>query len=542
MDEVFDYIVIGSGFGGSISAMRLAEKGYSVCVVEKGKRFRTKDFPKKNINLFKYLWLPRLRMFGFQQLSFFKNASILTGVGVGGGSLVYANTLFYPPDEFFKAGEWADFPDWGKKLKPFYDKAAFMLGRTLYNKRNPEDLYLQEIAKDYNSMDTFTNVNVGVYLEDTKEEKDPYFGGLGPLRASCTECAGCMVGCRENAKNTLDKNYLHFAEKFGTRIIAESKVEKIHLKNDVYSLEIKSTTGLFNYNKSLLKTRGIVISGGTLGSMELLLKQKFKYKSLPNLSDKLGYNIRTNSETLCAVSGAKEKLNNGLAITSVFNPDPHTHIEIVKYPDRSNAMKSFFGLAVKNASTPLLRTFKLAGKTLINPINFLKIIFSFNWSTNAVVFLVMQSYNNSMRVFWKKSLLGGSLKIKNKGDQKVPAYIDIGQEVMERFAKKVRGVAQNNLLEVFFDRPTTAHILGGSPMGKNKDEGLINERFEVFGYPNMYILDGSVLQSNPGVNPSFSISSIAEYAMSLIPEKEGNTNVSLDQQIRILSKKQGDED
>ena len=205
-------------------------------------------------------------------------------------------------------------------------------------------------------------------------------------------------------------------------------------------------------------------------------------------------------------------------------------------------MKSFFGLAVKNASTPLLRTFKLAGKTLINPINFLKIIFSFNWSTNAVVFLVMQSYNNSMRVFWKKSLLGGSLKIKNKGDQKVPAYIDIGQEVMERFAKKVRGVAQNNLLEVFFDRPTTAHILGGSPMGKNKDEGLINERFEVFGYPNMYILDGSVLQSNPGVNPSFSISSIAEYAMSLIPEKEGNTNVSLDQQIRILSKKQGDED
>ncbi len=538
MEEVFDYIVIGSGFGGSISAMRLAEKGYSVCVVEKGKRFRSEDFPKKNINLFKYLWLPGLRMFGFLRLSFFKNASILTGIGVGGGSLVYANTLFYPPDEFFEADEWTNFSEWKKKLKPFYDKAAFMLGRTVYNKKNPEDLYLKEVAKDYNRLNTFTNVNVGVYLENTEEEKDPYFNGLGPLRSICTECAGCMVGCRENAKNTLDKNYLYFAEKFGTLIIAESKVEKIHLRNGVYSLEIKSTTGLFNHKKSLLKTKGIVISGGTLGSMELLLKQKFKYKSLPNLSDKLGYNIRTNSETLCAVSGAKEKLNNGLAITSVFNPDPHTHIEIVKYPDGSNAMKAFFGLAVKGATIPLFRTFKLAGKTLINPIKFLKILFTFRWSTNAVIFLVMQSYNNSMRVFWKKNWLGGSLKIKNKGNQKVPAYIDIGQEVMERYAKKVGGIAQNNLLEVFFDRPTTAHILGGSPMGKNKNDGLINERFEVFDYPNMYILDGSVLQSNPGVNPSFSISSIAEYAMSLIPEKTGNTNIMLDQQIEILSKKE----
>ncbi len=537
MAEIFDYIIIGSGFGGSISAMRLAEKGYSVCVVEKGKRFRTEDFPKKNLNLFKYLWLPGLRMFGFQKLSFFKNASILTGVGVGGGSLVYANTLFYPPDEFFKADEWAGFSDWKEKLKPFYDKAAFMLGRTLYNKKNPEDLYLQEVAKDYNSLNTFTNVNVGVYLEDTEKEKDPYFNGLGPLRKSCTECAGCMVGCRENAKNTLDKNYLYFAEKFGARIIAESKIEKILFRNGIYSLETKSTTGFFNQNKSLLKTKGIVISGGTLGSMELLLKQKFKYKSLPHLSDKLGYNIRTNSETLCAVSGAKEKLNNGLAITSVFNPDPHTHIEIVKYPDGSNAMKSFFGLAVKGATTPLFRTFKLVGKTIINPIKFLKILFNFKWSTNAVIFLVMQSYNNSMRVFWKKNWLGGTLKIKNKGDQKVPAYIGIGQDVMMNFAKKVDGTAQNNLLEVFFDRPTTAHILGGSPMGKNKDDGLINERFEVFDYPNMYILDGSVLQSNPGVNPSFSISSIAEYAMSLIPEKEGNTNIMLDQQIKILSKK-----
>lgn len=538
MERVFDYIVVGSGFGGSISAMRLAEKGYSICIIEKGKRFRNEDFPKTNNNLFKFLWVPALRMFGIQKLSFFKDASILTGVGVGGGSLVYANTLFYPPDKFFEAEEWSCFANWKEKLNPFYEKAGYMLGRTLYNKRNTEDKYLKEVASDFNSTHTFTNVNVGVYMGEAEEETDPYFSGLGPRRKACSECAGCMVGCRENSKNTLDKNYLYFAEKFGARVIPETKVEKIHRKNGYYQVETRSSTKFVNADTKTFTSKGIIISGGTLGSMELLLKQKYKYKTLPHLSGKLGNNIRTNSETLCAVSGAKEKLNNGLAITSVFHPDPHTHIEIVKYPDGSNAMKYFFGLAVKDAPQPLLRSLKLFGKTFFQPHKFLKILFDSKWSSNMVIFLVMQSYNNRMKLIWKRTWTGGSLKIKNEGDLKVPAYIDIGQKVMEQYAKRVNGTAQNNLLEVFFNRPTTAHILGGSPMGKSEKEGLINERFEVHGYPDMYILDGSVLQANPGVNPSFSISALAEYAMSLIPEKKGNKKVKLDDQIGLLKKQQ----
>jgi cholesterol oxidase len=534
MEQIFDFIIVGSGFGGSISAMRLAEKGYSVCIIEKGKRFRNEDFPKTNNNLFKYLWVPALRMFGIQKLTFYKDASILSGVGVGGGSLVYANTLFYPPDDFFEAEEWSGFADWKKKLKPFYDKADFMLGRTTYHKINTEDKYLQEVSTDYNSRHTFTNVNVGVYLDDTEDEKDPYFSGLGPIRKACKECAGCMVGCRENSKNTLDKNYLYFAEKFGARIIPETIVDKIHRKDGFYQIETRSSTSFLRSEKQVFTSKGIIISGGTLGSMELLLKQKYKYKTLPDLSDYLGSNVRTNSETLCAVSGAKEKLNNGLAITSVFNPDPHTHIEIVKYPDGSNAMKSFFGLAVKGSPQPLFRTLKLFGKTILQPHKFLKILFDFNWSSNMVVFLVMQSYNNRMKLIWKKTWRRSSMKIKNEGNLKVPAYIDIGQKVMESYARKTGGTAQNNLLEVFFNRPTTAHILGGSPMGKTKEEGLINEHFEVHGYPGMYVLDGSVLQANPGVNPSFSISALAEYAMSHIPEKKGNQNIKLEQQIEFL--------
>ncbi len=536
MKQVFDYIVVGSGFGGSISAIWLAEKGYSVCVIEKGKRFRNADFPKTNNNLFKYLWVPALRMFGIQKLSFFKEASILTGVGVGGGSLVYANTLFYPPDNFFEAEEWSGFADWKKELKPFYEKADFMLGRTGYDKINTEDDYLWKVANDFDSAHTFTNVNVGVYMGDTEEEKDPYFYGLGPLRKGCKECAGCMVGCRENSKNTLDKNYLFFAEKFGVRIIPERIVEKIHRKDGLYQVETRSSTSFLNSEKQLFTSKGIIISGGTLGSMELLLKQKYKYKTLPLLSNQLGNNVRTNSETLCAVSGAREKLNNGLAITSVFNPDPHTHIEVVKYPDGSNAMKSFFGLAVKDSPQPLLRALRLCGKSILQPHKFLKILFDFKWSSNMVIFLVMQSYNNRMKFIWRRTWRGSTMKIKNKGELKVPAYIDIGQKVMESYAKKTRGTAQNNLLEVFFNRPTTAHILGGSPMGRTREDGLINAHFEVHGYPDMYVLDGSVLQANPGVNPSFSISAIAEYAMSHIPEKEGNTQKKLDHQIDLLKK------
>jgi len=460
-------------------------------------------------------------MFGFQKLSFFKEVSILSGIGVGGGSLVYGSTLFYPPEDFFKTGSWATLADWKKILEPFYKKAGFMLGRTLYDRKNREDLLLEQTAGDFGQAHTFKNVHVGVYLGDREKETDPYFNGRGPLRRGCIECGGCMVGCRENAKNSLDKNYLYFAEQWGAEIVAETRVEKIIFRDGLYELETRSSTSLFK-KKRVFKSKKIVLAGGALGTLKLLLKQKFKYRSMSLLSGQLGTNLRTNSETLCAVSGAREKLNNGLAITSVFNPDPKTHIEIVKYPDGSNAMKMFFGLSVGNARTPVLRSLKLFGRMLRYPDRFLKVLFDFKWSSNLVIFLVMQTYDNAMEMVWGKNWFGGKMKIINLGDKKVPAYIDAGQKVMEHYAELAGGIAQNILLEVFFNRPTTAHILGGCPMGETKEAGLINSKMEVFGYPGMFVVDGSVLQNNPGVNPSFTITALAEYAMSHIPEKEGS--------------------
>ena len=531
---IYDYIVIGSGFGGSVSALRLAEKGYSVLVIEQGKRYSPADFPKSNWNLPKYLWVPSLRFFGFQKLSFYTTASILSGTGVGGSSLVYANTLYMPPDEFFNNLSWRHFGDWKNILAPFYDKASFMLGRTNYNKLNIEDRILKEVSEEMKAGESFETVNVAVNLSDPDLESDPYFNGIGPVRKGCIECGGCMVGCRENAKNTLDMNYLWFAEKLGTEILAETKAERITYSNDIYEVATRRITSFFSSGKRTFRAKNIVFAAGALGTLELLLKQKYKYGTLPLLSDKLGFELRTNAETLCAVSGAREKLNNGIAISSVFSPDHLTHVEIVKYPDNSNAMKWFFGLSVAGAKTPLHRSWLLFVKSLTHPRLFLKTLFNFRWSTNMVIFLVMQTTDNAMKMIWKKTLLGGKMKIDNRGRKRVPAFIPIGQEVMERYARKVDGIPQNILLEVFFNRPTTAHILGGCPMSENAGQGVVDSTMRVHGYKGMFIADGSVIQGNIGVNPSFTIAAMAEYCMSTIAPKEGSDLTSISKQLILL--------
>lgn len=531
---IYDYIVIGSGFGGSVASLRLAEKGYTVLTLEQGKRYNPEDFPKTNWNLPKYLWVPVLRFFGFQKLSFYSTASILSGTGVGGGSLVYANTLYIPPDDFFNNLSWHRFGDWKKILEPFYDKASFMLGRKKYTKLNIEDLLLEDVSKEMNAHNTFDTVYVGVNLDKTEQETDPYFNGLGPLRKGCTECAGCMVGCRENAKNTLDRNYLWFAEKMGVEILPETKAEKIFFRDNEYHVETSRVTSFFSKRKKVFRAKGIVVAAGALGTLELLLKQKYKYSTLPSLSDTLGFELRTNAETLCAVSGAKEKMNNGLAITSVFSPDPHTHVEIVKYPDNSNVMKWFFGLSVGSADTSIKRTWMLFIKTITHPWLFLKTVFDFNWSSRMVLFLVMQTVDNAMKMVWKNNLFGGKMKIDNSGYKKVPAFIPIGQEVMERYARKVTGVPQNILLEVFFNRPTTAHILGGCPMSDTIETGVVDKNMKVHGYPGFYITDGSVIQGNIGVNPSLTITAMAEYCMSCISPKEGASVTDMSKQLKLL--------
>ena len=343
-----------------------------------------------------------------------------------------------------------------------------------------------------------------------------------------------MVGCREGAKKSLDRNYLWFAEKEGLEIIAETKAERIIRKDDGYHIETRHITSLFPGKVNTFLARGIVVAAGTLGTLELLLKQKFKYGTLPFLSDKLGCELRTNAETLSAVSCAPEKLNNGLAITSVFRPDPHTHVEIVKYPDDSNAMKWFFSLSAAGARSSLGRSWKLIVKTIRHPLHFLKIVFNFRWSSNLVIFLVMQTVDNAMKMVWKKTWRGGKIKIDNRGQKKVPAYIAIGQEVMERYAKKVNGIPQNILLEVVFNRPTTAHILGGCPMSDSADTGVVDSNLKVHGYPDFYITDGSVIQGNIGVNPSLTITAMAEFAMNKIQYKNGSPVTDLSKQLNTL--------
>ena len=529
--KIYDYIIIGSGFGGSVSAMRLAEEGYSVLIIEKGKNYNNEDFPKTNWNFKKFFWAPMLGWFGIQKITFFPQVMILSGVGVGGGSLVYANTHMVPSDEFFNNPSWSQFKDWKKALFPFYEKARFMLGTVPNKSLNREDEILKEVADEMNRSSSYKNVDVGVYFGDKEKETDPFFNGHGPLRKGCTECAGCMVGCKHNAKNTLDKNYLYFAQKFGAEIIAERKAEKIEFKDGIYSVETVSSTSRFSKKKQTFAGKGLIVSGGVLGTMDLLLNQKYKYKTLPLLSEQLGENIRTNSEMLCGVTAPEEKLNNGIAISSVFNPDDHTHIEIVKYPDGSNAMKAFSTLAT-GPGHPLLRIAKLFENMIFHPLMFFKQIFGSNWAHRSVIFLVMQDLDSSMKMLYKRFPFS-RITLWNKKENRVPAYIGIGQETMMKYASKINGLPQNALTEVLFNMSSTAHILGGCPMGKNDKEGVVNEKFEVFNYPNMYILDGSIISGNLGVNPALTITSLSEYAMSWIPEKEGNKNNSLEDQMKM---------
>lgn len=530
-NKKYDYIVIGSGFGGSVSAMRLAEKGYSVLVIEKGKRLQVKDLPKTDWNIRKFLWAPILKCFGPQKLTFFKEVFILGGVGVGGGSNVYGNTHMYPPNHFFENKAWSHLNEnWEKTLKPFYDKAKFMLGTIPFKDMHEEDHLLKEIASDMGKEDSFGGVNVGVYYEG-EDNTDPYFKGLGPKRDACQKCSACMLGCRYNSKNTLEKNYLYFAEKFGATILPETKVRGIIKEESGYSIDVESSTSFSNKNKRTIKAKGVVVSAGVIGTMKLLLKEKIETKRLNKLSEKLGTNIRTNSEMLCGISNADRKLNNGLAISSYFNPDENTHIEIVKYNDKSGAMGRMSSLATGPAKTGV-RFAKLIGNIITHPIQFLRTTFSFrNWGKNAIILLVMQSLEESMTLKWTKGLFGGKLKFDPKNSFSVPAYIAIGQEVLHRFAKKVKGVPLNAGSEILLNTPMTAHILGGCNMGENAEEGVVNNKFEVHNYPNMYVLDGSIIPCNLGVNPSLTITSLSEYAMSHIPEKEGNTNLSLEEQL-----------
>lgn len=534
MDEhtTYDYIVIGSGFGGSVSAMRLAEKGYSVLVLEKGKRWRNEDFPSSNWKVARYLWVPWLRFFGFQQISFFKELMVLSGVGVGGGSIVYANTHMIPKESFYQHPIWAHFKDWKTTLQPYFKRAGFMLGSAPFDAEYEEDRVLREVAADMGKAHTYGPVEgVGVYLGPANESKDPYFKGLGPLRQGCTHCAGCMVGCRHNAKNTLDKNYLWFAEKlFGAKIQAETEVVKVSFDGDKYRLDTRSSTAWFGGQKKTYYSKGLVVSGGVLGTLNLLLRQKYLYQTLPNLSDQLGKNILTNSEMLSGVMAADRKLNHGVAISRIFSPDEHTNIEIVKYPDGSGLMARL-GVMAAGDGSPWVRTAKTIGNSLLHPLDTLRLIFNTKAASHGIFFLIMQTLDSAMQMTLKRGLFGPRISLHNDSQQRVPTYIPIGQDALYRYAEKVNGVPLNALTEITLNLASTAHILGGCPMGESPQEGVVDDSFRVHGYPNMYILDGSIIPCNLGVNPSLTITTLSEYAMDQVAPKPGSTTRSLADQM-----------
>lgn len=533
-EKVYDHIVIGSGFGGSVSAMRLTEKGYDVLVLEMGKRWESKDFPKTNWNVRKFLWAPAFKAFGIQKINFLNRIMVLGGAGVGGGSLVYANTHMFPPDAFFNNPVWSGIRNWKETLAPFYETARFMLGSSKYEKEGPEDEVLKQIAIDMDKLDTYKPVDhVGVYLGDRKVEKDPYFNGLGPKRKGCIECANCMVGCRYNSKNTLDKNYLWFAEKWGAKVEPETKVTKVEYIDGLYHIHTESSTSWFSKKRGVFKSKGVVFSAGVLGSLKLLFRQKEEFKTLANLSDKLGSNLRTNSESLCGIAGIEKKMNQGLAISRVFNPDDNTHIELVKYGDGSGAMGLLSVMAAGDGPA-IVRTFKMLWNLITSPRKAWNVLRR-DFAQHSIILLVMQSLDNALQMKWKKGLFGGGLTVDNGAKNQVPAYIDVGQNVMHRYAEKTGGTAMNATTEVLFNMSSTAHILGGCPMGETKETGVVNDKFEVHGYPNMRVLDGSIIPCNLGVNPSLTITALSEYAMSHVPDKEGNTRQSLDEQMKAVS-------
>jgi len=514
----FDYIIIGSGFGGSVSALRLSEKGYKVLVLEKGRWFRRPDdFARSNWNLFKWMWAPRLGMRGIFRLSFFRHVAVLSGAGVGGGSLVYANTLPIPPASFFNSGSWANMADWEQELSPYYAKAKQMLGAARHPYMSRSDKVMQQLAEGMGKAEAFEKTEVAVYFGKLGETvPDPYFGGRGPDRTGCNLCGGCMLGCRFNAKNTLDKNYLHLAMQEGCEIRAETEVyDVLPLGTDGGSgYVVKFKEGLSGFRrKGQLRTRKIIFAAGVLGTLSLLLR--LKKRSLPHLSDALGKGVRTNSESLIGVTSFDKKavFSEGIAIGSIVQVDENRHLEPVKYSAGSGFWRIFMAPMVQGHSF-LSRLGKMGMDWFCHPIDNFRAFFVDDWSKRTQILLYMESIESTLRMVRSRF---GWLKTEVEEGTAPTAFNPVAQSLAQQVAQLIDGKPMVMNSETLLGIPTTAHILGGACMGENAQTGVIDAQNRVFNYQNMLICDGSMISANIGVNPSLTITALTERAMDFIP-------------------------
>ncbi len=529
-DFDFDWVIVGSGFGGSVSALRLAEKGYRVAVIEVGRRFRDDDFAKTAWNMRRYFWMPRLGLRGIMRMTTFKDLFVVSGSGVGGGSLGYANTLYRPRPSFYSNPQWDGLADWETELAPHYDTAERMLGVEQYPDQGPADALLEEYAKAEGFGDTYANTRVGVHIgRPGVTVEDPYFGGEGPERTGCMRCGSCMVGCRHGAKNTLVKNYLWFAEKLGVEVRPGRQVKAIRPLgaedgSDGYRLLTQRSGALLRKQKAEITARGVVISAGALGTNSLLANCRHN-GDLPRLSDRVGHVVRSNSESIQAVTVPDDSydFSESIAITSSIYPDPETHIEVVTYGEAGDIMSRLFSVMTGDG-TRLTRPVKWIGAMLRHPLQTARLIFlPKNWSRRTVILLVMQSLDSAMRLKPKRKLFGRGVKLQTEQDPERPnpTYIEAAEKVTRWFADRTGGIPQSGITESTLNIPTTAHILGGAVVGDGPESGVIDADNRAFGYLNLLVCDGSAVPANPGVNPSLTITAMTERAMSKVPMAEG---------------------
>ncbi|MDQ0775061.1 cholesterol oxidase [Streptomyces aurantiacus] len=537
----YDVIVVGSGFGGSVTALRLTEKGYHVGVLEAGRRFDRGTLPKNSWDLKNYLWAPKLGMYGIQRIHLLGNVMVLAGAGVGGGSLNYANTLYVPPKPFFEDPQWKDITDWQEELKPYYDQAQRMLGVRLNPTMTPSDVHLKAAAQRMGVGDTFHLAPVGVFFGDGEDADgtarakpgqqvdDPYFGGAGPTRSACAECGECMTGCRHGAKNTLNENYLYLAEKAGAVVHPLTTVVSVTEDSQGgYAVSTLPTDRMRKGEGRVLKARRVVLAAGTYGTQTLLHRMKAGGQ-LPHLSDRLGELTRTNSEALVgaqtsdrryrkATGEAKADFTRGVAITSSIHPDANTHIEPVRYGKGSNSMGSLSILQVpySEGSSRVLGWLVNAVK---HPTLVARSLSNRRWSERTIIGLVMQSLDNSLTTYLKPKGAGKGLLTARQGHGAPnPKQIRTASEGASAIAAEINGFAGSNVGELM-GTPLTAHFLGGCPIGASADEGVIDPYHRLHGHPGISVVDGAAISANLGVNPSLTITAQAERAMSYWPNK-----------------------